>query len=166
MWIVISKFSFTQSPEFPLGRHCRRWWHRGLSLPRVVKRQPQCRRGRPGRHCDNSGFLGFMLINCIFNQMICKISFVILCYIFLIYAFLYIIYLFIHLFRFIHLLLYYVYVTSNGMIFTCISLYMIMSMLLLATSTHFQWELILYCLHCPNLYKVFVLLLLLLLISL
>ena len=32
-----------------------------------------------------------------------------------------------------------------------------------ATSTHFKWELMLYCLHCPTLNKVFLLLLLLLL---
>ena len=32
---------------------------------------------------------------------------------------------------------------------------------LLATSTHFKWELMLYCLHCPTLNKVFLLLLLL-----
>ena len=39
---------------------------------------------------------------------------------------------------------------------------MIMCMLLSATSTHFKWELMLYCLHCPTLNKVFLLLLLLL----
>ena len=33
-----------------------------------------------------------------------------------------------------------------------------------ATSTHSKWELMLYCLHCPTLNKVFLLLLLLLLI--
>ena len=38
-----------------------------------------------------------------------------------------------------------------------------MCMLLSATSTHFKWELMLYCLHCPTLNKVFLLLLLLLL---
>ena len=32
--------------------------------------------------------------------------------------------------------------------------------LLSATSTHFKWELMLYCLHCPTLNKVFLLLLL------
>ena len=35
-----------------------------------------------------------------------------------------------------------------------------MCMLLSATSTHFKWELMLYCLHCPTLNKVFLLLLL------
>ena len=44
----------------------------------------------------------------------------------------------------------------------CILLYMIMCMLLSA-STHFKWELMLYCLHRPTLNKVFLLLLLLLL---
>ena len=39
-----------------------------------------------------------------------------------------------------------------------------MCMLLSATSTHFKWELMLYCLHCPTLNKVFLLLLLLLLL--
>ena len=34
-----------------------------------------------------------------------------------------------------------------------------MCMLLSATSTHFKWELMLYCLHCPTLNKVFLLLL-------
>ena len=43
--------------------------------------------------------------------------------------------------------------------FMCILLYMIMCMLLSATSTHFKWELMLYCLHCPTLNKVFLLLL-------
>ena len=43
----------------------------------------------------------------------------------------------------------------------CILLYMIMCMLLSATSTHSKWELMLYCLHCPTLNKVFLLLLLL-----
>ena len=33
-----------------------------------------------------------------------------------------------------------------------------------ATSTHFKWELMLYCLHCPTLNKLFLLLLLLLLL--
>ena len=48
------------------------------------------------------------------------------------------------------------------MIFMCILLYMIMCMLLsAATSTHFMLELMLYCLHCPTLNNVFVLLLLL-----
>ena len=42
----------------------------------------------------------------------------------------------------------------------CILLYMIMCMLLSATSTHFKWELMLYYLHCPTLNKVFVLFLL------
>ena len=37
--------------------------------------------------------------------------------------------------------------------------------LLSATSTHFKWELMLYCLHCPTLNKVFLLLLLLLLLQ-
>ena len=32
------------------------------------------------------------------------------------------------------------------------------------TNTHFKWELMLYCLHCPTLNKVFLLLLLLLLL--
>ena len=41
----------------------------------------------------------------------------------------------------------------------CILLYMTMCMLLSATSTHFKWELMLYCLHCPTLNKVFLLLL-------
>ena len=45
--------------------------------------------------------------------------------------------------------------------FMCILLYMIMCMLLSATSTHFKWELMLYCLLCPTLNKVFLLLLLL-----
>ena len=36
-------------------------------------------------------------------------------------------------------------------------------MLLSATSTHFKWELMLYCLHCPTLNKILLLLLLLLL---
>ena len=40
-------------------------------------------------------------------------------------------------------------------------LYMIMCMLLSATSTHFKWELMLYCLHCPTINKVFLLLVLL-----
>ena len=39
-----------------------------------------------------------------------------------------------------------------------------MCMLLPATSTHFKWELMLYCLHCPTLNKVFLLLLFLLLL--
>ena len=41
--------------------------------------------------------------------------------------------------------------------FMCILLYMIMCMLLSATSTHSKWELMLYCLHCPTLNKVFLL---------
>ena len=44
--------------------------------------------------------------------------------------------------------------------FMCILLYMIICMLLSATSTHFKWELMLYCLHCPTLNKVFLHLLL------
>ena len=40
---------------------------------------------------------------------------------------------------------------------------MTMCMLLSATSTHFKWELVLHCLHCPTLNKVFLLLLFLLL---
>ena len=32
-----------------------------------------------------------------------------------------------------------------------------MCMFLSATSTHFKWELMLYCLHCPTLNKVFLL---------
>ena len=42
---------------------------------------------------------------------------------------------------------------------------MIMCMLFSATSTHFKWELMLYCLHCPTLNKVFLLLLLLFLLK-
>ena len=42
---------------------------------------------------------------------------------------------------------------------------MIMCMLLSATSTHSKWELMLHCLHCPTLNKVFLLLLLLLLLG-
>ena len=37
-----------------------------------------------------------------------------------------------------------------------------MCMLLTATDTHFKWELISYCLQCPTLIQVFLLLLLLL----
>ena len=54
------------------------------------------------------------------------------------------------------IVLYVCYLLWND--FMCILLYMIMCMLLSATSTHFMWELILYCLHCPTLNK-FVLLL-------
>ena len=50
--------------------------------------------------------------------------------------------------------------------FMCILLYMLMCMLLSATSTHFKWELMLYCLHCPTLNTVFLLLLLLLVLLL
>ena len=41
--------------------------------------------------------------------------------------------------------------------FMCILLYMIMYMLLSATSTHFKWELMLYRLHCPTLNTVLLL---------
>ena len=79
---------------------------------------------------------------------------------YIIYRYVYIhIYLFIYLGFFI-LLLYFIYVISYGIIFMCILLYMITYMLLSATSTHFKWELMLYCLHCPTLNKVFLLLLL------
>ena len=46
---------------------------------------------------------------------------------------------------------------------TCISLwcYLTMCMLLSATSTYFKWEVMLYCVYCPILNKVFLLLLLL-----
>ena len=56
-----------------------------------------------------------------------------------------------------HILLYFMYVISYGMIFMCILLYMAMCMLMSATSTHFKWELMLYCLHCPTLNTVFTL---------
>ena len=79
---------------------------------------------------------------------------------------LYIIYLcvYIHIYLFIYLgfsftiVLYVCYLLWND--FMCILMYMIMCMLLSATSTHFKWELMLYCLHCPTLNKVFLLLLL------
>ena len=73
------------------------------------------------------------------------------------------IYLFIHLCRFFFYYCAYVcYLLWNY--FMRILLYMIMCMLLSATSTHFKWELMLYCLHCPTLNKVFLLLLLLVLL--
>ena len=82
---------------------------------------------------------------------------------------LYIIYLCvnIHIYLFIHLSRFFFYYCALCMYllwndFMCILLYMIMCMLLSATSTHFKWELMLYCLHCPTLNKVFLLLLLLL----
>ena len=75
------------------------------------------------------------------------------------------IYLFIYLFIYLGfsftIVLYVCYLLWNY--FMCILLYMIMCMLLSATSTHSKWELMLYCLHCPTLNKVFLLLLLLLL---
>ena len=82
---------------------------------------------------------------------------------------LYIIYLCvnIHIYLFIHLSRFFFYYCALCMYllwndFMCISLYMIMCMLLSATSTHFKWELMLYCLHCPTLLnKVFLHLLLL-----
>ena len=70
------------------------------------------------------------------------------------------IYLFIYLGFSFTIVLYVCYLLWNY--FMCILLYMIMCMLLSATSTHFKWELMLYCLHCPTLNKVFLLLLLLL----
>ena len=82
---------------------------------------------------------------------------------------LYIIYIcvYIHIYLFIHLSRFFFYycalcVLSLMELFMCILLYMIMCMLLSATGTHFKWELMLYCLHCPTLNKVFLLLLLLL----
>ena len=90
-----------------------------------------------------------------------KIVLVILCYILFISACIYIfIYLFIYLGFSFTIVLYVCYLLWNY--FMCILLYMIMCMLLSATSTHFKWELMLYCLHCPTLNKVFLLLLLLL----
>ena len=78
------------------------------------------------------------------------------------------IYLFIYLFIYLGfsftIVLYVCYLLRND--FMCILLYMIMCMLLSATSTHFKWELMLYCLHCPTLDKVFLLLLLLFLLVL
>ena len=61
-------------------------------------------------------------------------------------------------------MLYICYLLWNDLM--CILLYMIMCMLLSATSTHFKWELMLYCLHCPTLNKVLLLLLLVLLLLL
>ena len=85
---------------------------------------------------------------------------VILCYILFISARIYIsIYLFIYLGFYFTIVLYVCYLLWNY--FMCILLYMIMCMLLSATSTHFKWELMLYCLHCSTLNKVFLLLLLL-----
>ena len=72
------------------------------------------------------------------------------------------IYLFIYLGFSFTIVLYVCYLLWNY--FMCILLYMTMRMLLSATSTHFKWELMLYCLHCPTLNKVFLLLLLLLLL--
>ena len=74
------------------------------------------------------------------------------------------IYLFIYLGFSFTIVLYVCYLLWNY--FMCILLYMIMCMLLSATSTHFKWQLMLYCLHCPTLNKVFLLLLLLLLLIL
>ena len=85
---------------------------------------------------------------------------VILCYILFISARIYIfIYLFIYLGFYFTIVLYVSYLLWNY--FMCILLYMIMCMLLSATGTHFKWELMLYCLHCSTLNKVFLLLLLL-----
>ena len=81
---------------------------------------------------------------------------VILCYILFISACIYIfIYLFIYLGFSFTIVLYVCYLLWNY--FMCIWLYMIMCMLLSATSTHFKWELMLYCLHCPTVNKVFLL---------
>ena len=82
---------------------------------------------------------------------------------------LYIIYLCvnIHIYLFIHLSKFFFYYCALSMYilwndFMCTLLYMIMCMILSATSTHFKWELMLYCLHYPTLNKLFLLLLLLL----
>ena len=84
-------------------------------------------------------------------------------YIIYICVYIHIHYLFIYLGFSFTIVLYVCYLLWNY--FMCILLYMIMCMLLSATSTHFKWELMLYCLHCPTLNKVFLLLLLLFLLK-
>ena len=84
-------------------------------------------------------------------------------YIIYICVYIHIYYLFIYLGFSFTIVLYVCYLLWNY--FMCILLYMIMCMLLSATSTHSKWELMLYCLHCPTLNKVFLLLLFLLLLS-
>ena len=50
----------------------------------------------------------------------------------------------------------YVYFSSCTMILTCALLYLMMCMLCRRLALiHFKWELMLYCLHCPTLNKVF-----------
>ena len=132
-----------------------------LATPRVTSDNPRCRRCQPGRYRDNFRFSGFVhLLLCLIGIKVCKIVFVILCYILFISACIYIFtYQFIYLGFSFTIVLYVCYLLWND--FMCILLYMIMCMLLSATSTHFKWELMLYCLHCPALNKVFLLLLLL-----
>ena len=105
------------------------------------------------------------MLNWILNQSLYKIVLVILCCMLFISACIYIfIYLFIYLVFSFTIVIYVCYLLWND--FMCILLHMIMCMLLSATNTHFKWELMLYCLHCPTLNKVFLLLLLLLLLLL
>ena len=83
---------------------------------------------------------GFVhLLKCLigFQTTVCKIFLVILCHILLLSA---CIYIFIYSFIYLgfHLILYFVYVISYGIIFECILSYMIMCLLLSASSTHFK----------------------------
>ena len=130
----------------PLGRLI---FNMGIAIPGktvfLIETAPRCRRWRPGRYCDNSRFSGFVapaqVLNWILNQRLQNI---------LSHLMLYIIYRCVY--KHIYYLGFFVYYCTLCKLslmewFMCILLYMIMCMLLSATSTHFKWGLMLYTIY-------------------